>query len=196
MAAFVATLLAKAPRFKLCISANSCQNFSDGFSDTKAFSSPQTTKEVYCTMRILIGILLLCAATSTFSQTLPIKEGHWETVVYKDDGTPDFRTHDCLTQKSFVEMMTKVNSHPGCKLTNQNISSHGITVDMSCNNKNYQMTTHGVIEVLDSEHVQGTQTVKMVLQGHPNESTTKSAGHFLSSSCGKIKPGEPEILDK
>jgi hypothetical protein len=161
-----------------------------------AFSSPHTTKEVSRIMGILIGILLLCAAASTFGQTLPIKEGLWETVVYKDDGTPDFHTHDCLTQKSFVEMTTKVNSHPGCKLTNQNISSHGITIDMSCNTKNYQMTTHSVIEVLDSEHVRGTKTIKMVLQGHPNESTTKSAGHFLSSSCGKIKPGEPEILDK
>ena len=147
-------------------------------------------------MRILIGVLLLCAAACTFGQTLPIKEGLWETVVYNDDGTPSVRTHDCRTQKSFAEIMTNVNSHPGCKLTNQNMSSREITVDMSCNNKNYQMTTHGVLEVLDSEHVRGSQTVKMVLQSGSSESTTKSTGHFLSSSCGNIKPGEPEILDK
>jgi len=147
-------------------------------------------------MRILIGILLLFGAASTFGQTLPIKDGLWEMVVYNTDGTPGVRTHDCLTQKSFAEIMTKVNSHPGCKLTSQNYSSHGLTVDMSCDLKNVQMTSHGVLEVLDSEHVRGTQTMKMVVQGHPNETTTKSAGHFLSASCGNIKPGAPEILDK
>ncbi len=146
-------------------------------------------------MRILIAILLLCSAALMFSQTLPVKEGLWENVVYNDDGTPSIRSHDCLTQKSFAEMMTKVNSHPGCKLTSQNFNSHGITVDMSCSVKSVQMTSHGVLEVVDPEHVRGTTTVKMVIQGHPSETTAKSAGHFLSSSCGNIKPGDPEVLD-
>ncbi|HKR26600.1 MAG TPA: DUF3617 family protein [Terriglobales bacterium] len=147
-------------------------------------------------MRILIGILLLCAAAPSYGQTLPIKEGLWEIVIYNDDGTAAHRSHDCLTQKTLVEMMTKVNSHPGCKLTSQNFSSRGMTVDMSCNVRTVQMTSHGTIEVVDEEHVRGTQTLKMVVQGHANESTTKSSGHVLSSSCGNIKPGAPEILDK
>ncbi len=147
-------------------------------------------------MRILIGILLLSSAACTFGQTLPVKEGLWEIVFYKDDGTADFRTHECLTQKSFAEMITKVNSHPGCKLTSQDFSSRGITVDMSCNTSKYQLNTHGFIGALDSEHVRVTQTVKMVLQGHSNETITKSDGHFLNSSCGNVKPGDPEILDK
>jgi hypothetical protein len=147
-------------------------------------------------MRVLIGILLPFAAASTFGQTLPIKDGLWEIVVYNDDGTPGFRSHDCLTQKSFAEIMTKTNSHPGCKLTSQNFSSHGMTVDMSCNVRTVQMTSHGEIEVLDSEHVRGTQTIKMIVRGHSNETNTKSTGHFLSASCGKVKPGSPEILDK
>jgi hypothetical protein len=147
-------------------------------------------------MRILIGVLSLCAAACTFGQTLPIKEGLWEIVVYDDDGPAGFRSHDCLTQKNFADMMTKANSHPGCKLTSQNFSSRGMTVDMSCGVRTVQMTSHGVLEVLDSDHVRGTQTMKMVVQGHSNESTTNSAGHFLSSNCGKIKPGAPEMLDR
>jgi len=148
------------------------------------------------TMRMMIGILLLCSAALTFSQTLPVKEGLWENVTYGDDGKPDLRSHDCLTQKSFAEMMTKVNSHPGCKLTGQNFTSHGMTVDMSCNIKDIQMTSHGVLEALDAEHVRGTTTVKMVVWGHTTEIVSKSTGHFLSASCGNIKPGDPEILDK
>jgi hypothetical protein len=116
-------------------------------------------------MRILIGILLLSSAACTFSQTLPVKEGLWEIVFYKDDGAADFRTHECLTQKSFAEMITKVNSHPGCKLTSQDFSSRGITVDMSCNTSKYQLNTHGFIGALDSEHVRVTQTVKMFCRG-------------------------------
>ena len=117
-------------------------------------------------------------------------------MINKDDGTADVRTHDCLTQKSFAEMMTKVNAHPGCKLTSQYFSSRGITVDMSCDTSKYQMNSHGVIDVLDSEHVRGTQTLKMIVQGHSNESINQSTGHFLSSSCGHVKPGNPEIIDK
>ncbi len=41
-------------------------------------------------LRPLVGILLLCAAACTFGLTLPIKEGLWESVVNKDDGTVDF----------------------------------------------------------------------------------------------------------
>ncbi len=92
--------------------------------------------------------------------------------------------------------MTEVNSHPGCKLTNQNFSSRGVTVDMFCNTPKYQLKSHGVIEVLDSEHVRGTQTLKMVVQGHSNESINQSYGHFLSASCGNVKPGNLEIIDK
>ena len=105
-----------------------------------------------------------------------------ENVVYNEDGTPSIRSHDCITQKGFAEIVTEVSSHPGCKLTNQNLSSRGITVDMSCTTSKYQLNSHGVIDflntsytssipvaameragVLDSEHVRGTQTLNMVV---------------------------------
>ena len=129
------------------------------------FGSLHTTKEVDRTMRILIGVLLLLSPPAPSAKPYPSKKASGNVVINKDDGTADVRTHECLTQKSFAEMITKVNAHPGCKLTSQNFSSRGITVDMSCNTSKYQLNTHGVIDVLDSEHVRVTQTSENGLAG-------------------------------
>jgi hypothetical protein len=147
-------------------------------------------------MRILIGVLLLCAAAATCGQKLPIKEGLWEIVAYNDAGAPVFRAHYCLSQRAIVDMMTTVNASVSCKVTSQNFTSHSMTVDMACNARSLQMTSHGVIEILDSEHMRSTKTTKIVVRGHPDETSAKSSGHFLSSSCGNIKPNAPEILTK
>jgi hypothetical protein len=37
----------------------------------------------------LLGTLFLCAAVCAFGQSLPVKEGLWESTVYDDDGTPN-----------------------------------------------------------------------------------------------------------
>lgn len=144
-------------------------------------------------MRILLGVLLLYTAASTFGQTLPIKEGLWENIVLNDDGTPAMRSLDCFTQKSFAEMMVKASTRPGCKVTSQNITNHGMTVDISCNRPNIQMIVHSVVELVDSGHERTTTTMKMTVRGNTKESSTKSTGHFVKSDCGNIKPGNPEV---
>ena len=112
-------------------------------------------------MRILIGILLLCAAACTFGQTLPIIEGLWESTVLNDDGTTAVRSLDCFTQKSFSEMIVKANSHPGCKINTQSITSHGMIVDISCSRPEMQTSVHSVVELVDAQHTRGTVTMKM-----------------------------------
>ena len=144
-------------------------------------------------MRILIGILLLCASARTFGQTLPIKEGLWESIVLNDDGTTAVRSLSCFTQKSFAEMTVKASSHPGCKITTQNITSHGMVVDISCNKPEMQTSMHNVVELVDAEHMRGTVTMKMNYKGKASDSTTKSTGRFVKSDCGNIKPDNPEI---
>jgi hypothetical protein len=143
---------------------------------------------------ILLSILFLSAAVCAFGQTLPIKEGLWENIVYDDDGTPSMRSLNCVTQQSFAETLTKANTHPGCKVASQNITSHGMTVDISCSNPNIQMSVHSVLEIVDSEHARGTTTMKMAYKGKSSDSTTKSSVHFLKSDCGKVKPGDPQII--
>jgi Protein of unknown function (DUF3617) len=143
---------------------------------------------------ILLGFLFLCAAACAFGQNLAIKEGLWESIAYNDDGTPSIRVLDCVTQEKYAEMLTKANTHPGCKVASQNITSHGMTVDISCSHQNVQTSVHQVLELVDSEHTRGTTTLKMVNKGKSSDSTTKSSGHFVKSDCGKVKAGDPQII--
>jgi hypothetical protein len=144
----------------------------------------------------LLGILFLCVAVCAFGQTLPIKEGLWESTAYNDDGTPSTRVLNCFNQKNFGEMLAKASSKTGCKVASQNITNHGMTVDISCSGQNVQTSVHQVLELVDSEHSRGTTTMKMVYKGKSSASTTKSSAHFVKSDCGKVKPDEPQIIDE
>ena len=143
---------------------------------------------------ILLVVPLLCAAVCAVGQSLPVKEGLWETVIYDDDGTPSMRLINCVTQKSFTEMLTKANTHPGCKVATQNVTSHGMTMDVSCSRQDVQTSAHQVTELVDSEHSRSTTTMKMIYKGKSGESTTKSSSHFVKSDCGNVKPGDPPIV--
>ena len=142
----------------------------------------------------LLGILFLCAAVCAFGQSLPLKEGLWESTVYDDDGTPSMRFLNCVTQKNFAEAIAKANTRPGCKVASQNITSHGMTIDISCSRRDVQTSAHQVVELVDSEHTRGTTTMKMVYKGKSGDSTTKSSSHFVKSECGKLKPGDPPMI--
>ena len=143
---------------------------------------------------ILLGILFLCAAARAFGQSLPVKEGLWETIVYDDDGAPGMRLLNCVTQKTFAEAIAKANTRPGCKVAAQNITSHGMTIDVSCSRPDVETSVHQVVELADSEHTRGTTTMKMVYKGKSGDSTTKSSSHFVKSDCGKLKPGDRPVM--
>jgi hypothetical protein len=142
---------------------------------------------------ILLGILFLCAAC-TFGQSLPVKEGLWESIVYDDDGTTSMRFLNCVTQKNFAEATAKANNQPGCKVADQNITSHGLTIDVSCSRPGVETSAHQVVELVDSEHTRSTTTMKMVYKGKSGESSTKSSSHFVKSDCGKLKPGDRPVI--
>ena len=147
-------------------------------------------------MRILIGVLLLCSAANTFGQNLPIKEGLWENTVLDDDGSVAMRSLSCIMQKSIADMIVKANNHPGCTVSGQNVTSHSITVDISCSRPRVQTSAHSLMELLDSEHCRATTTMRMTINGKSSESTSKSICHFVKSDCGSIKPGSPEITSQ
>jgi hypothetical protein len=144
-------------------------------------------------MRILIGIFLLYAAACAFGQALPVKEGLWENTVLDDDGSVAMRSLNCVTQKSFSEIMAKANTQPGCTVNSRNVTNHGMTVDVVCTRPHVQTSAHSVVELLDPEHERAITTMKMTVNGKSNESSTKSNAHFVKSDCGNIKPGGPQV---
>ena len=139
-------------------------------------------------------ILFLCTALCAFGQSLPLKKGLWESTVFNDDGTPSMRLLNCVTPQNFAEAIAKANTHPGCKVASQNITSHGMTIDISCSRRDIQTSVHQVVELVDSEHTRGTTTMKMVYKGKSSDSTTKSSSHFVKSDCGTLKPGDPPTM--
>jgi hypothetical protein len=157
------------------------------------FHSKRNATEVRLMKSILLGILLLCAACAS-AQTLPVKEGLWETIVYDDDGAPSMRMLNCVTQKNFAEAIAKANTRPGCKVAAQNITGHGMTLDVSCSRPDVETSVHQVVELADSEHTRSTTTMKMVYKGKSGDSTTKSSSHFVKSDCGKLKPSDRPVI--
>lgn len=146
-------------------------------------------------MRLSIAIFLLGSAAA-FGQTLPIKEGLWENKVLNDDGSVAVHSMDCVTKKSITDTLLKATKHPGCTVTNQTITSRGMTLDVSCKESHIQMTEHAVIELPDAEHSRTTVMLKMTIDGNTNESTTRSTSRYLKSDCGNIRPGDPKTLDE
>jgi len=144
--------------------------------------------------RFALAVFVLSATSCIFSQSLPVKSGLWENTVYDDNGKPSMKALSCMTPSSFADMLGSVNKHPGCKITAQNMTSKSLTVDMSCDRPKVQMTSRGVLDIIDSEHVRSTTTVKMTIDGKTNESSSKGSAQFKSSNCGDIKPGDPKIL--
>ena len=142
----------------------------------------------------VLAVLLLYAAGCSFGQTLPVKEGLWEAIVYDDDGSTSVRFLNCVSQKNYVEAIAKANTLPGCKVAGQKIASNGMTMDVSCSRRDVQTSVHQVVELVDSEHTRSTTTMKMVYKGKSGESTTKSSSHFVKSDCGKLKPGDPPVI--
>src|SRR5215813_7994591 len=146
-------------------------------------------------MKLIVSVVFLfSAAGCIFAQSLPVQSGLWESVVYDDDGKPSMRALNCMTPTSFADMLGSVNKHPGCKIASQNMISKSLTVDMSCNRPRIQMTSHGVLEVVDAEHVRSTTTIKMTMNGKTSVTTGKASAQFKSYSCGDVKPGSPKIL--
>ena len=147
-------------------------------------------------MRILIGVLFFCAAACMLGQNLPIREGLWENAVLDDDGSVAMRSLSCVTRRSIADMIVKANNHPGCRVSGQNISSHSITVDISCSRPRVQTSAHSLMELLDPEHCRATTTMRMTINGKSSESTSKSTCRFVKSDCGSIKPDNPEITSQ
>ena len=145
--------------------------------------------------RFALLLFVSCATSCIFGQSLPVKSGLWENTVYDDNGKPSVKALNCYTPNSFAEMLSNTGKHPGCKITNQTMTNKSITVDVSCDRPKVQMSSHGVLSVIDSEHVTSTTTIKMTVNGQTRNSSMKASAQFKSANCGDVKPGDPKILN-
>jgi Protein of unknown function (DUF3617) len=167
------------------------------------------------TVPSLLALATFCAGHTLRSQTLeppPIKMGLWQTesngTVTGMENTPMGKamsgqhgsvTQGCLTPdtwKNSLQKMQSQNQQNDCKVSNFHQDSHSVSFDEVCTGTRNNSNIHFNATFDDDEHMHGT--VKMVMtaaalpQGMTMNMDLKS--HYVSSSCGDVKPGEGKVI--
>jgi hypothetical protein len=162
----------------------------------------------------LLLLTLFAAIHPVQAQTIeppPIKMGLWQmetsTSMTGMENAPMGRaagkhttvTQGCLTPDSWKNDFEKMsNPSSDCKLTNVHQDSHSITADMTCSSERFSSNAHfeGLID--GDEHVHGTATSHITGQGMPQAMTMQMSftSHYVSASCGDVKPGEGKVVSR
>lgn len=145
--------------------------------------------------RILVIIVL--ASTTLLAQAPPVKMGLWEktmTMTGGPTGTMTIKSKSCVTPDSWKEMVGNSSKpQPGCT-TNLTKTSNGYSFVSSCTRpQGGTMTAKGSATIQDAEHIVGESHTTSTMNGKTREMEMHSTSHFVSASCGSVKPGDPEI---
>jgi len=133
------------------------------------------------------------------SEEPPIKMGLWEktSVTSSAAGEPDtLVSKTCITPEGWQKMLANISKpRPNC---NMDVQHHGqsYTFKGTCNTAHTSMTLDGSENIRDSEHIVSDSHSVITIGGQKRESKTHSTSRFLSASCGKISPDDPEVEDK
>jgi hypothetical protein len=156
---------------------------------------------------------LAAAATVALAQITgppPIKMGLWQSKTSSKltgvENTPMARmatsqqhiNQGCMTpetwKKDFADMQNK--SRQDCTPANVHRDGNKFSVDEVCADQKMKSSVHIEILVDDDEHTHGSGVVKASGAGLPQEMTANLtfSSHFLSSSCGEVKPGRGKVI--
>lgn len=140
--------------------------------------------------------LVVVGSTAMLAQGVPIKMGLWESasVIDNGDGSPDTaKVKTCITAADWEKMLKgPPQAQQGCT---QNVvkTARGYTIDAACNHPNSAMKMHITSAIVDAEHIQMEMQTTMTMAGKTTHIVMHSTGHFVSASCGAVKPGDPVI---
>jgi hypothetical protein len=151
------------------------------------------------TMRSIGSLgLVLAISTAMVAQGPPIKMGLWETnsVVDNGDGSPTkAKMRSCITTADWEKMVQgSMPQRPGCTNSLAKTAT-GYSFDISCNSSQMTMKVHSASHIVDAEHIQGEMHMTTVFSGKTNNVVTRSDGHYVSASCGAVKPGAPKMVE-
>ena len=142
-----------------------------------------------------LGVVLAVSAVMV-AQGPPIKMGLWETnsVVDNGDGSPTkVKLRSCITPADWQKMLQgTVQQKPGCTNSVAKTAT-GYSFDVNCDNPRMKIQAHGSSHIVDSEHAQSEMHMTMNFEGKTNNTVSHSDSHYVSASCGTVKPGEPDI---
>jgi uncharacterized protein DUF3617 len=146
---------------------------------------------------IAITAVLAMGNVSLLAQSAPIKMGLWEKtmVTSNGDGAPaTMKAKSCITPEEWQRMVADAQKpHDGCKM-NTVKTANGYTFNGTCNiPQGPTMVIHGSQTIQDSEHIVSESHSTSSTNGKTRKTDSHSTSRFLSSSCGSVKPGDPEV---
>lgn len=146
---------------------------------------------------IVITAVLAVGSASLLAQSAPVKMGLWEKtmVTSNGDGSPTtMKAKSCITPAEWQQMMANAQkSHDGCKM-NTVKTTNGYTFNGTCNiAQGSSLVMNGAETFQDSEHIAAESHSTTTMNGKTRKLDIRSTSRFLSSSCGSVKPGDPEI---
>ena len=138
----------------------------------------------------------------------PVKMGLWQTESNTStagmENTPMARaggkhstvSQGCLTPETWKSELAKIGDNPDCKVSNMHQDAHSISFDETCASERHNTNAHFEGQFDDSEHMHGTVKVQITSPSFPQPITMNMAltSHYLSSSCGDVKPGEGKVI--
>jgi hypothetical protein len=146
----------------------------------------------------LVCLTFAMLLPSAFGQSAPFKMGLWENKMTTSNGAADkdpavLTSRSCVTPESWQAMFGSLAQKRGC--TNSvNRTSSGYQFAASCTTPNgATMKSDGTITIQSPEHVTMESHTVMNITGKTRVVDTHAEGRFLSTNCGKIKPGDPEV---
>ena len=164
----------------------------------------------YATLPILLAFAAL-SGPSVRAQSFeapPVSSGLWQseaTMVMSGANMPQMPhttvTESCMSPDTWKKFGSGFESHqdPNCKTTNFHQDAHGLTYEMQCGQPNHSVSDIRADFLFDGpRHVHGTIVVKISDPSMPNGMTmnAKVDAHYVSASCGSMKPGDVKPLKR
>jgi hypothetical protein len=146
---------------------------------------------------IAVTAVLAMGSASLLAQSAPIKMGLWEKtmVTSNGDGAPaTMKAKSCITPEEWQRMVADAQKpHDGCKM-NTVKTANGYTFNGTCNiPQGPTLVISGSQTIQDSEHIVSESHSTSSANGKTRKTDSHSTSRFLSSSCGSVKPGDPEV---
>ena len=146
---------------------------------------------------IVITAVLAIGSASLLAQSAPIKMGLSEKtmVTSTGDGAPaTMKAKSCITREEWERMVANAQKpHDGCTM-NTVKTANGYTFNGSCNiPQGPTLVINGSQTIQDSEHIVSESHSTSTTNGKTRKTDSHSTSRFLSSSCGSVKPGDPEV---
>jgi hypothetical protein len=133
---------------------------------------------------------VLVVQVMTAQVKFPERAGEWETTASSPGSpAPPMTTFFCLNDEMWQKGLTQ---NPSCSIHELSVTSNGVTYNMDCNGRSYQLKGKVELTFDGAEHMSGKGTMEMTMNGKTSNSTTlmdyRWKGRTCSSKDVNLKP--------